>query len=265
MHTGKSYLALFLAGQLARRGFTVLYADWELAADEHQERLERIFGPGELPPILYARCERPMTVEADRLRRIVDRDEVQYLVCDSVAFACDGPPEAAEVAGRYFQALRQMRVGSLHLAHTNRSEKSDEKPFGSTFWHNGARSTWYVKLATPSGDSSCISLGLYNRKSNLGPIRSAVAFQIAFGEGQTQFRRLDVASIDDLAEALPLWQRIKHAVGSRPLTSVALSQELGNPIDSIDKAVRRKPKLFTRVEGEDGVTRIALLEGRRTA
>jgi hypothetical protein len=263
--TAKSYLALLVAGQLARRGVTVLYADWELAADEHRDRLERIFGANDLPAILYARCDKPMTYEAERLRRVIARDEVQYLICDSVAFACDGPPEAAEVAGRYFQALRQMRVGSLHLAHTNRSDRSDEKPFGSTFWHNGARSTWHVKLAAPAVDTGRITVGLYNKKSNLGPLRPAVGFHIAFDDTRTRFERIDITSVDELAEALPLWQRIRHSVQHTPQTLISLAQELGKPVDSVDKAVRRKNGMFTRVAGADGVTRIALLETRRTA
>jgi hypothetical protein len=263
--TAKSYLGLWVAGHLTRQGLTVLYADWELAADEHRDRLERIFGPHDLPPVLYARCDRPLAYEAERLRRIVARDEVQYAVFDSVAFACDGPPEAAEVAGRYFQALRRMGVGSLHLAHTNRSERSDEKPFGSTFWHNGARSTWHVKLAAPAADTSRITVGLYNKKSNLGPLRPAVGFHIAFDDTRTRFERIDITSVDELAEALPLWQRIRHAVQHTPQTLITLAQELGKPVDSVDKAVRRKNGMFTRIAGADGITRIALLETRRTA
>jgi hypothetical protein len=136
----KSYLALYVAGQLAHRGLTVLFADWELSAEDHRDRLERIFG-ADMPGLLYARCDRPMVFEADRLMRLRVKHAVDFLVCDSIAFACDGPPEAAEVAARYCQALRQIGVGSLNLAHTNRSDKADEKPFGSSFWHNGARST----------------------------------------------------------------------------------------------------------------------------
>jgi hypothetical protein len=130
----KSYWALYFAGLLAQRGLTVLYADWELAGDDHRERLERLFG-FDMPAVLYARCDRPLVVETDRLARLRQQHQVDYLVCDSISFACDGPPEAADVAARFFQSLRQIGCGSLSLAHTNRSEKADEKlarPSGTT-------------------------------------------------------------------------------------------------------------------------------------
>jgi hypothetical protein len=147
---GKSLLALWIGGELVRRGLTVMYVDWELSAEDHRDRLARIFRPGGMPRMLYARCARPLTAEVDRLRRLVREHGVDYTICDSVAFACDGRPEDAEVATRYFQCLRQIGVGWMNIAHTNKSEESDKKPFGSSFWHNGARATWNIKLADGS-------------------------------------------------------------------------------------------------------------------
>jgi hypothetical protein len=47
-----------------------------------------------------------------------------------------------------------------------------------------------------------------------------------------------------------------------PQTLAMLSTELGAPVESLDRTVRRKSTLFTRVSGTDGVTRIALVERR---
>src|SRR6266496_1849297 len=108
----KSYLALFLMGRLAEREMRVAIFDWELAGEDHRERLERLFPDG-MPQIFYARCERALVYETDRLRRVVREHDVGFSVFDSVAFACDGPPESAEVAGRYLRAVRQIGGGSL--------------------------------------------------------------------------------------------------------------------------------------------------------
>lgn len=254
--TAKSLLALYVAGRLVERGWSVLYADWELSGEDHRERLERLFG-ADMPAVHYARCARPLAHEADRLGRLVRQHRVDYVVADSVAFACDGPPEAAEVAGRYFMALRSLGVGSLNIAHVNKSDQGDQKPFGSTFWHNGARSTWFMKAGdtTPEG----LSVGLFNRKANLGPLRQAIGYSIAFDMDRTTFRRCDVSGIDELASDLPLWQRIRQAVRHRPLTLVALAEELDAKADTIDRTVRRMRKVFTRLDGDDGVARIALV------
>ena len=174
------------------RGLSVALFDWELAGDDHRDRLERLFPDG-MPRILYARCERPLVYEADRLRRIVRENGIDYSIFDSVAFACDGPPEAAEVAGRYFRAVRQIGGGSLHIAHVNRSENADEKPFGSAFWHNGSRATWFVKRADEGAESDVISLGFFNKKANLGRLQRPAGFTVSFADERTTFRRMEVA------------------------------------------------------------------------
>ena len=55
---------------------------------------------------MYACCERPLVYEVDRLQRICRDERIEFCIFDSVAFACDGPPEAAEIAARYFRAVR---------------------------------------------------------------------------------------------------------------------------------------------------------------
>ena len=39
---------------------------------------------------------------------------------------------------------------------------------------------------------------------------------------------------------------MKHAVANHPKTLVSLSEELGAKVDSLDKAVKRKNRVFTR-------------------
>ena len=38
---------------------------------------------------------RPLAEDVDRLRRYIRQHDIGYVVVDSVALACDGPPEAA--------------------------------------------------------------------------------------------------------------------------------------------------------------------------
>ena len=255
--TTKSYTGLYLAGRLDQRGLRVLYADWEFAGEDHRDRLERLFG-SEMPGVQYVSCERPLVHEVDRLRRIVQEDEIDYGVYDSIAFACDGPPEAAEMASAYFRAVRQIGVGSLHLAHVNRSDTGDKKPFGSSFWHNGARATWNVKTADQVLGAGELSIGLFNRKANIGPLRPAVGFRITFEEDRTRFTRVDLRDVHELAPQLPLWQRMAHELREGPQTIVRLADALDAKPDSVEKAAKRKGKVFTK--SPDGVYRLALVE-----
>lgn len=194
--SAKSYLALAMACALHGHGTPglepaeyrrVLYIDWEFTPEDHAARLDRLvpLPRAQQPGILYRRCTRPLVEEAESLARIIADEGVSYAILDSAGMACDGPPEGAEQALGYWGALRRLGVASLSLAHTNRSGDV-KRPFGSTFWHNGARSTWHVK--GEQVQPGLLRLALRHRKSNVGPLLSPVGFDVEFAAGRTYVR-----------------------------------------------------------------------------
>jgi hypothetical protein len=261
--SGKSLLALAVAGELSQRGVSVLYADWETSCEDHRDRLEQIFGPDTMPAVRYVRAEWPLVHEVDRLRRTVLSHDVQYVVLDSVAFGCDGPPEAAESAAAYFRALRQLRVGALLIAHITKAESGDQRPFGSAFWHNGARATWFVKRSDPDGDHGAMTVGLFCRKANRGPLLSARGLRVSFGDGRIGIRQTDLTEHGDFESKLPLWQRMKGALVKGPLTLTELAEAVDAKLDSVIKTVNRSDgKTFTKLPGSDGKPRVYLVDRR---
>jgi hypothetical protein len=251
----KSYTGLYLAGRMAEQGLSVALFDWELAGEDHRDRLERLFGKA-MPKIAYARCERPLAYEVDRLRRIVRDSGIEYALYDSVAFACDGPPESAEVAGQYFRAVRQIGVGSSHIAHVSKAEGADQKPFGSVFWHNGARCAYYVKLADASSDGNTLSVGFFNRKANLGPLHTATGFRIIFTEDRTYFTKENPADSPDLAAKMTIRQRMIYLLRSGAMTVSQIAEEIDAEPETISRTVRRYKGMFTVLEGG----KVALLQ-----
>ncbi|MGA7239699.1 MAG: hypothetical protein WBY44_28730 [Bryobacteraceae bacterium] len=246
--TAKSYMGLYYAGRAAESGIAVAYYDWELSGEDHRLRLERLFPDG-MPRVLYVRCERPLVYEVDRLRRIVHDEKIEYSIYDSIAFACDGPPEAAEVAGRYFRAVRQVGGGSLHIAHISKGENADQKPFGSAFWHNGARSTWFVKQDEASMGSDTLRIGLFHRKSNLGKLLPPLGYSITFGEETTTFRRTDVAASPDLAEKMTVRQRMGCLLRRGSMTIEDLAAELDAKPETIERTAYRNKSSFVVLQG----------------
>lgn len=246
--SAKSYVALYLAGRLALQGVPVALFDWELSGEEHRERFEFLFAP-QKPPLTYVRCDAPLAQSVERVARIIRERNIRYAFYDSIAFACDGKPEDADVTNRYFRAVRQTEIGSLHIAHVNRSETNDQKPFGSIFWHNGARSTWYVKAAEPDAVGGTLRLGFFNRKSNLGPIRAPASFQVTFGRDRTVFTRAEVADDPDLALKMSIRQRmyalLRH--GSMPIDEIA--EELDANPDTVARTARRCRDAFVLLDG----------------
>ncbi len=253
--SAKSYLALYVLGTLAQQGMRVGLFDWELSGEDHRDRLERLFGQ-DMPLISYARCERPLFYEADRLSRIVRTERLDYAVLDSVAFALDGPPESAEIAGRYFQALRKIGIGTLNIAHVTKGEGGEQKPFGSTFFHNGARATYYVKLADSSPDGRTIAIGIFNRKANLAGQYQPTGYLIRFEESRTVFRTSDPADTPELAKKLSIRQQLAYALRNGKKDLRAVADEIEADPDSVRRTVQRYRNQFTVIEGG----KVALLQ-----
>jgi hypothetical protein len=243
----KSYIALLIAGHLEKRDFTIGLFDWEMSGQEHRTRLHRLFGTN-MPRILYVRCERPLASEVDRLRRIVRDNKIDYAILDSIAPACDGRPEEAEVAGRYFRALRQINCGTLNIAHINKSEDNDRKPFGSSFWHNLARSTWFVQAAEPAADGTRRLL-LINRKNNLGPAHEPFSYVVTFNGNQTEFRRSDVADVTEFAAKLSVRQRIAHFLRHGARTHHEIAMNIEADVETVKRTIRRYQNDFVAIDG----------------
>lgn len=259
----KSYLALYVAGRLEQMGARVALYDWELSGEDHRDRLERIFGP-DMPAVRYHRCAAPLVHEADRIRRDARTQRLDYLVFDSISFACHDAPENAATAAAYLQAVRSCgELGSLHLAHVTKGEGADQKPFGSAFWHNLARSTWYLKRSEEGEGEEQIRIAAYNRKANLGPKRQPIGWTIDFSDERATFTCCDPAESPELAEKMPLRQRLVAALRGGAQTIADLAEQLDAKQDSVKKNLERGlGKAFVRAPGPDGVLRFGLLERR---
>ncbi len=258
---GKSLLALYVAIDLAQSGYRVLYCDWEFSGEEHSARLRRFAGPvpGLKEELIYRRCDKSFVREAIQIRDIIAKRKITYLICDSIGFAAEGAPESAEAATGYFRALRECgSIGSLHLAHMNRSEQGDQKPFGSVFWHAGARATWYLKR-TDSTASDDMVVGFYHRKSNIGRLRQAFGRRVEFLATETRVTSAEITDEKELAIKLNLIQRIAGCLRSGPMTTAEIAEELEAKQDSVRTTVRRMDDV-ERFEGSDGIQRLRLIK-----
>ena len=262
----KSYLALHIAATLAGRGIRVLYADWEFSPEDHRDRLERLTGAMMPQATLhYVRCTAPLVTESQRLQRHIIAQQIQYIICDSIAFAVPGRPEDAEHAAAYFRAVRFLGIGSLHLAHTTKSlEHGTDKPFGSVFWSNGARSVWFVKRASEQSDEGhVVEVALSHKKSNTGRRLPTFGVRLTFATERTRVEPFDVTDSPELSAGLGLRQRIRSLVANRPMTVEEIATELEAKPDSIRTAVKRSSALKRDDENRITLT-TALTSGTRT-
>lgn len=247
--SGKSYLGMAFAASLASgksyiTGLTVTrpcrvgYLDWEMSSWEHRGRLESVTGPDMPDNLFYTQCVAPLPQDVDRLRRYAREHQIDYWVVDSVAPACGGEPESAEIAAAYFNALRSLGGASLSIAHVSKAGSSqDQKPFGSTFWHNLARLTWFAK-AQEVDDG--LSIGLWNRKNNLGRLHPPFTIDIDFTDPIVGFRT-GVLDPEDFKPSVPKGIDVLGLVMDwlkmhGPSASHEMAEGLDVPVESVNVA-----------------------------
>jgi hypothetical protein len=246
IHTGRP----LIAGLRPTTPMRTAYCDFEWWEWPHAQRMRALWGNGELPDLLYVPCgaEGPLSHQIDRLRGLFQQHAIEYAIVDSVALACDGPPEDAQVALAFFQALARLEVGSFNLAHVNRAGDTD-KPFGSAFWHNSARATWFVRRVQEAAGTS-LDLGLYQRKVNDGTLAPAIGLHFDFAGGRTTITRTELGSVPELAVGLTLKQRVIFAVRTGALTVKELSERLERSEAEIRVTVNRNEgKPFIKLAG----------------
>jgi hypothetical protein len=251
--SGKSLFALSICQQLAERGMKCLYVDWEFEGAQHRKRLGQLAGDNIPTDLLhYVRCSSPLVVEVARIAAYVARLGIQYCCFDSIGYGAGGRPEEAEHATAYMRAVRQIGVGSLHLAHAVKSEEHQESsgPFGSVFWANSARSLWMIKRAPgEGGDDRVVEVALTHKKSNTGRLLAPIGLRMTFDSSRTTIQAMDLASSTLANSTLPLWQRMRALVAAHPMTVEDIAVELDAQAKSVARAVQRM-EIFRR--GGDG-------------
>lgn len=137
--TGKGVIAAWWVARLTRAGMRVLVVDYEYHVNyEWRPRVEG-FG-GDMKNVAVLQPKRPIWDIAAWLRDWAD--EFDYVVIDSVSYACVGEEvEKSVTATKYSMAVNQLAKPVLSIAHVTKANSDPNHPFGSIFWSNGARVT----------------------------------------------------------------------------------------------------------------------------
>jgi hypothetical protein len=120
----------------------------------------------------------------------------------------------------YCRAVWQLGIGCSLVAHVTKADNGDQRPFGSTFWHNSARATWNLKLASTSPDGNMLHLAAFHRKSNLGRLRPPVGIRVDFDGDRVYFTRIDATTIDEVADNCRFGSAFAASSGADPTPSL---------------------------------------------
>ncbi len=205
------------------------------------DRARQISGKDGLP-IVYLECRTAIWDEVDRILRVSRERRIDFICSDSVGMACGGlPPESSEAALRYGAAIRRIGLGGLHLAHLTKDGLNEDYPFGSQFWQAQARLTWLIKKRHDLTASN-FTVGLYNKKTNVGPFAAPLAYEVRFSPSAVRFVRTDVRDQPELAASLPVAYRMKHALVAGQREVAELAEEIEATSDAVRMAAARGNK-----------------------
>lgn len=258
LHTGNGSI-LGLEVPSPRR---VLFLDWEWDAGVHRERMAAMLGDAPMPDLAYLRCDAPLVDELDRVLATVREHRSEVLLIDSAAWAAGAEPETADSAKQFFGALRRIGLPSIVTAHVPKLG-DNSRPFGSVFWHNGARLTWQLAGEQNAGEQLS-RVGLVNRKNNDGRLHAPIGWEVDTSDHRVRFRRVHGASIGAVADKMPIRDRALQVLVAGSMTYVQVADALDEPVRSvrgtIDRDIRERGERsrFVKLSGEDGIYRVGL-------
>ncbi len=147
-------------------GHRVLFLDWEndqTTTDWQKQCILRGMDLG-LIDLAYLHCNIPLAKNIAFIQSKINEIKADVIIIDSLGVAVGGNLNDSEPAITFFNALRQLPVTPLIIAHTSKDINNKRKTvYGNAFYENLSRSIWEVSKRQEPNSSELI-LTLYNRK-----------------------------------------------------------------------------------------------------
>ncbi len=263
-------MAYCVANGLPFMGFTapkvpVLVVDYEDEEINFKRRMRRIaaghgqdnFEAGQIR--YFAANGIPLRDLVDAIKREVTKYGCGFMIVDSIGPACGGRPEDADVGLAYARTIKRIGLTSLHLAHITKEDvrRGDTThPFGSIFWHNEARRTWFIKREQEE-ESDDIDVGLFCRKANDGyrpkPLAAHVHFDGLYGAVTMEVVDIDdTPSLQKRATHLKVKDFLLDHPGNRANADV-ISEAINEKRDTVEHAMERYSTMFQKTGTEMGL------------
>ena len=227
----------------------VLVCDWELDDVTYREMCEPIargFGASSVPNLFYRQCLSPLAEEAASIARVIDKEGIEMIVIDSLGYAIGGDKASQELTMKMFSAIRSWKRTVLAVDHVTNDENAGNRPYGSVYTVNSARSLWRVRAAQEEG-SNVLSIGLFQTKANFGK-QPPVGFALTFEDGLVSVVRQDVRDVvETFIDVQPAKVRIKSALLN---AKEALNEEQIAVATGLDKASVKARLAELRKAGE---------------
>jgi len=147
----------------------ILWLDWENDAKTtgwQKECLLKGLGLEDVEvDVAYLHLSRPLVNSIPQIQKKIEEVKADVIVIDSLGVAVGEDLNKSEPAIIFFNALRQLPVTPLIIAHTAKDKNNTHKTvYGNAFYENLARSIWEAtKIQEPGANE--LKFSLYQRKS----------------------------------------------------------------------------------------------------
>lgn len=258
----KSWLAMAMAisvqtgqpllGWMPVQG-NVLWLDYEMSADEANERMQRLQAgldicPGEQLTIRYKYCDRALADLVPELLKEIAEHNISMIVLDSLIAAIGGSSFTDENIRPLFKSLRSLGTSSLIISHVNQQQKRDtttnsRSTYGNVFIENWCRQMFDVRATEDAGNPRPVAL--LNTKYNLMGKLRPMGYEVDFDDevGNVAIRRRDIVSMpDDVAARVPLAFRIIDLLKRGEMSLSQIVDELGEDDGQIRKRLSEMKK-----------------------
>lgn len=238
----------------------VLVIDYETGAGICSYRMKRLVAGTDSDTLAgihyWAAGGVPLLDQVAALRRCIDQHAIGFLILDHCAMACGGEPEKADSALRFFRGAEHLKLPMLAIAHVTGEGERDptlvRRPFGTVYWSNGARRTWFLQRQQEQ-EADRVAVGFYCRKVNDGRLPSDFGINLIF-EGDSG--PIEVTA-GDLRESPALnatrgreWEI--HALLAEPMPYFEIGEALDMKPDTVRKIMSAHPTLFRKVDEPAG-------------
>ena len=245
-----------LSGMVPNGNVKTMYLDWEASPNAHASRLKKLMHPDPILDMAYLRCSAPLHEIVRQVKRHLTESGCNMVIIDSIAAACGGEPERADVALRLCNAVRSLDTTALLIGHQTKGNDDTGKPFGSVFWTNEARSTMEIKRQQDAGMDT-MNLGLYHRKINDGRLEKPMGISVSFNEDAIRFNTQSIVDVPELASRLPAWQVIQQYLKENGPSSVDdIAAGTDRKANTIHKAFSDRKELFVEIQNLDGTQKL---------
>ena len=226
---GKSWVSLYFAVLVAsgqtHNGFTaepgdVLYLDYETHEDDMNDRFKALCKGMNISSskLHYRFAKRAITDDVDSLMDKIQETDAKLIIVDSAAPAAGGEAEKSNTAKNYHNALRELEITALTIAHVSKADSREDgtsAPYGSIFYRNLPRNIWEIKQGE-TYTRTVKELGLFQTKYNSGAGEDPIGLRFTFDDPrdahEVHVERIGIDANDTLADEQAWHLKIQSAI-----------------------------------------------------